>query len=69
MDKQVGKSLRGFRKKMKLSQSAAAKRMNISQSAYSRMERGETNGWATYLERICHVFHVTPEEICQSINK
>jgi transcriptional regulator with XRE-family HTH domain len=37
--------------------------LNISRSVYQRIESGEGNSWATYLEKICEVFEIQPQEL------
>lgn len=38
-----------------------ADRLNISRSAYERMENGKSQSWATHLESLAEFFHVRPE--------
>ena len=40
-----------------------ADRLNISRSAYSRIETGESNSWAGILDKICSELDVKPEEL------
>ncbi|HLV23327.1 MAG TPA: helix-turn-helix transcriptional regulator [Moheibacter sp.] len=44
MNTKIGKKIRTIREKKGLSQEAMADRLNISRSAYSRIETGETSG-------------------------
>ncbi|AYN06179.1 XRE family transcriptional regulator [Flavobacterium sp. 140616W15] len=37
--------------------------MHLSQSAYSRMERGESSSRASDTNIICELFKITPEEL------
>jgi transcriptional regulator with XRE-family HTH domain len=46
-----------------LSQEEIADRLHISQSAYSRIETGESNNWIHLIETICNVLEVKPEEL------
>lgn len=59
----VGNNLKMLRQAKKMSQEQAADSLKISQSAYARMERGESTSWATHFNKICEVFEVTPEEL------
>lgn len=48
----VAKRLRNLRKQKNWSQEEVAFKLNISQSAYDRIEKGESNSWANYIEPI-----------------
>lgn len=45
MNKKIGKRIRKKREKKRLSQEAMADKLNISRSAYSRIELGTTTAW------------------------
>ena len=38
-----------------------AEKLHISQSAYARIESGESNSWANHLEKLSEIFEVKPE--------
>lgn len=59
----VGNKLKILRKNRDMSQEEAADYLNISQSAYARMESGESNSWANHIFKICKIFAITPEEL------
>ena len=59
----VGNNLKLLRKAKSLSQEQVADYLNISQSAYARMERGESTSWTIHFKKICEVFEITPEEL------
>lgn len=63
MNKIIGNNLKILRKSKNMSQEEVADRLNISQSAYARMERGESSSWASHFNKICQVFEITPEEL------
>ncbi|MHC0446856.1 helix-turn-helix transcriptional regulator [Flavobacterium sp. 3-218] len=63
MNKIVGDNLKVLRKSKNMSQEAAADHLQISQSAYARMERGESTSWAIHFNKICQIFEITPEEL------
>lgn len=63
MNKIIGDNLKILRKSKNMSQEEVADRLNISQSAYARMERGESSSWASHFNKICQVFEITPEEL------
>jgi transcriptional regulator with XRE-family HTH domain len=37
--------------------------LNISQSAYSRIENGESNNWVNVLDKLCNVLDIKPEDL------
>jgi transcriptional regulator with XRE-family HTH domain len=57
----VGNKLKKLRKAKNMSQEVIADYLNISQSAYARMERGESTSWATHFNKICALFEIKPE--------
>ncbi|UWY28881.1 helix-turn-helix domain-containing protein [Flavobacterium sp. TR2] len=63
MNKIVGENLKTLRKSKSMSQEKAADCLNISQSAYARMERGESTSWAIHFNKICQMFEVSPQEL------
>lgn len=68
LSKTIGKKLFELRKKKSWSQEQTADYLNISRSAYQRIESGEGFSWASNLEKICEVFEVQPEELLKSNN-
>jgi transcriptional regulator with XRE-family HTH domain len=46
-----------------LSQEQVADYLTISQSAYARIESGESHSWASHILKICTIFQITPEEL------
>ena len=72
MNKQIGTKIHDLHKQKGWSQEHVAESLKISQSAYARMERGESNSWATHLESISNLFEIAPEELVKQnsqINK
>ncbi|MEZ0184127.1 helix-turn-helix transcriptional regulator [Flavobacterium oncorhynchi] len=63
MNKIIGNRLKKLRYSKSLSQEQVADYLNISQSAYARMERGESTSWAIHFNKICEIFEITPEEL------
>ncbi|QOG03550.1 helix-turn-helix domain-containing protein [Flavobacterium sp. MDT1-60] len=63
MNKIVGNNLKMLRKAKNMSQEEVADILKISQSAYARMERGESASWAAHFNRICQAFEIVPEEL------
>ncbi|WMW77836.1 helix-turn-helix transcriptional regulator [Flavobacterium sp. 20NA77.7] len=58
----IGEKIKALRIERNWSQEHLADLLFISQSAYARMENGQSNAWAVHLERICTVFSITLEE-------
>lgn len=56
----IGERLKGLRKERNWTQEKTAEMLNLSQSTYARIESGDSHTWATYLDRICHIFDVSP---------
>lgn len=59
----VGNKLKILRKNKKMSQEEVADYLRISQSAYARMESGESHSWASHILKICTIFGIPPEEL------
>ena len=59
----IGNNLKKLRKQKGWSQEQTADYLNISQSAYARMENGESSSWANNLENITKVFEITLEDL------
>lgn len=62
----IGNRLKKMRKQKGWSQEIVADKLHISQSAYARIETGESNSWASHLETICWVFEITPQELLKN---
>ncbi len=62
----IGNKLKILRKNKDMSQEEAADYLHISQSAYARMESGESSSWANHIFRICKIFDITPEELLKT---
>jgi transcriptional regulator with XRE-family HTH domain len=63
MNKIIGNKLKTLRQTKNLSQEQVADFLYISQSAYARMERGESTSWASHFNKICEVFEIAPEDL------
>lgn len=59
----VGNKLKELRKNKKMSQEEVADYLHISQSAYARIESGESSSWATHILKIAKIFEINPEEL------
>ncbi|MBF4465887.1 helix-turn-helix transcriptional regulator [Flavobacterium sp. LC2016-12] len=59
----IGNKLKILRKNKGMSQEEAADYLHISQSAYARMESGESSSWVNHIFKICKIFDIAPEEL------
>ena len=59
----VANKIKNLRKAKGYSQEEVAERLSISQSAYARIERGESHSWAAHLEKLSEIFEVKPEDL------
>lgn len=59
----ITKKIKFLRKLKNYSQVDMAEKLNISQSAYARMERGESNSWALYIMKLSEILDVEPDEL------
>jgi transcriptional regulator with XRE-family HTH domain len=66
MNTVIGSKIKAYRKQKGWSQEYVAEILHLSQSAYSRIENGDSNSWVNHLEKICEVFEVTPEELIKN---
>jgi transcriptional regulator with XRE-family HTH domain len=67
MQTQIVTRIRKLRKEKGFTQPQMAEKLNIDQSAYARLEQGETNSWAKYFEDLLHIFEITPEKFFEGI--
>ena len=59
----VADKIKKLRKAKGFSQEEVAERLSISQSAYARIERGESHSWAAHLEKLSEIFEIKPEDL------
>ena len=55
--------LKEFRKRANMTQTDVAEAMNISQSYYSRLEKGKTWPNAKQIIKMCNLFSCTPNDL------
>lgn len=63
MNAVIGSRIKHFRSTKDISQEEMADRLHISQSAYSRIETGESNNWIPLIEKLCTELDIKPEEL------
>jgi len=64
----VAHKIKKLRNKKGLSQEQVADYLNVSQSTYARIESGESNSWASYIEPLTKLFEIQPEELLKQDN-
>jgi transcriptional regulator with XRE-family HTH domain len=63
MNTQIGNKIRRLRENKGFSQEEMAERLQISRSAYSRIESGETNSWVNHIEKLCKELDMKVEDL------
>lgn len=63
MTDSVAEKIRKLRKSKGFSQEELAEKLSISQSAYARMEKGESNSWVNHIQKLSEIFEIKPEEL------
>lgn len=69
MNDAIGKTLKALRKNNGLSQETVANYLNISQSAYSRIETGESNSWTFHFEKLRNFYKIKPATMLKNMTK
>jgi len=67
MQSQITARIKKLRRNKGLTQPEMAEKLNIAQSAYARLEQGETSTWAKYFEDLLQIFEITPEKFFEGI--
>ncbi|MCL2597663.1 MAG: helix-turn-helix domain-containing protein [Paludibacter sp.] len=67
MQAQIVSKIRKLRRDKGLTQLQMADLLHIEQSAYARLEQGETNTWAKYFEDLLRIFEISPEKFFEGI--
>ena len=63
MNKIIGQPIKDIPKNKGMSQEDLAYLLNISHSAYQRIESGATNSWAAHLLKISEILDIRPEDL------
>ena len=69
MNKAVGEKFRELRKTRGMELHHILEELNISESTYFRMEKGETATWTSKIDQICKLYQIEPEELLLSKEK
>lgn len=62
MTNTVAEKIKRLRKSKGFSQDDMAEKLHISQSAYARIENGESSSWIHHLEKLSEIFDMKPEK-------
>lgn len=62
MTNNVAEKIKRLRKSKGLSQDDMAEKLHISQSAYARIETGESHSWAAHIEKLSEILEIKPED-------
>lgn len=63
MNTLVANKIKTLRKQKGLSQEQVAEYLHITQPTYVCIENGDSNSWANYIEPICNLFEIQPEDL------
>lgn len=69
MNVTVGNKLKELRKSSGLSLEDILQKLQISESTYLRMEKGETATWTSKINEICNLYSIEPEKLLLSDDK
>ncbi|WP_294236403.1 MULTISPECIES: helix-turn-helix domain-containing protein [Chryseobacterium] len=61
MTNTVAEKIKRLRKSKGFSQDDMAEKLHISQSAYARIESGESSSWIHHIEKLSEIFEMKPE--------
>ena len=64
----IGNKLLTVRKRMGMTQAEVAEAAGLSDRTYADIERGAVNMRTETILRICHVLHITPDEVLTEEN-
>lgn len=69
MNTEIVNKIKKLRLAKGFSHSDMADKLNITRSAYQRLESGETYSWAKYLDEIMETLETTPKDFFNDIGK
>ena len=67
MNREITEKIRKLRTAKGINQTEMADRLNITRSAYQKIETGESYAWAKYLEEIMNTLDTTPKDFFNDI--
>ncbi len=69
MNSEIVNKIKKLRLEKGFSHTEMADKLNITRSAYQRLESGETYSWAKYLDNIMETLETTPKDFFNDIGK
>lgn len=69
MNQEIAGKIKKIRISKGYSHADMADKLNITRSAYQRLESGETYSWAKYFEEIMNVLETNPKDFFSDIGK
>ncbi len=63
MNDLIATRLKKLRKRNRFTQEEVADALNISQSSYARIEQGKSFSWTNYLNPICSLYAIKPDDL------
>lgn len=63
MNTVIGSKIKAYRKQKGWSQEYVAEILHLSQSAYARIESGESQSWSSHIEKLCEIFEIKPSDL------
>ena len=67
MNKEISEKIKKLRIAMGINQSEMAEKLNVTRSAYQKIESGESYSWAKYLNELMSIFDTTPKDFFSDI--
>ncbi len=69
MNRKIIKNIKKIRTAKGLTQDFVADRLNITRSAYQKIEAGDSYAWAKYLDRLVDILDITPKDLFDDIEQ
>jgi len=67
MNKEITEKIKKLRTAKGISQAEMAERLNITRSAYQKIETGESYAWAKYLDELMNALDTVPKDFFSDI--
>ncbi|MDR3062416.1 MAG: helix-turn-helix domain-containing protein [Dysgonamonadaceae bacterium] len=67
MNREITEKLRKLRTAKGINQTEMADKLNITRSAYQKIETGESYAWAKYLDELMKILDTTPKDFFSDI--
>ena len=67
MNKEITEKIKKLRTAKGINQTEMADKLNITRSAYQKLETGENSAWAKYLDELMDILDTTPKDFFSDI--